>query len=523
MMKNIIRNSVSHIKKAVAVVLFISYGLSLCSCAKNQGGFNGKRFDETRHITVQVDSLKDKTKNGEITVQTSACAKYIHDAVLRDCNIDVEFVDSNQSKVYYGITADISFTSDYNQVTTYYKMNSINNLSPLIEEYSDSLTELKELLGDYGLYSSNEDHSEIMYLTARKTEPDARVTFIRKDWLDKLGLSAPSNREELYTCLVAFRDNADILLGDDAEQMIPFFVDGDPSLSAKPLFDSCLDTAIESRDFYDHGFRRTTQDGYKDGLEILNSWYLQDLLPHDFKNITPLSKETYEPIENGYVGAFCAKATYLYANGENSHISALHANCGDNAEYIAVNTFENRYGEYTHWEEDYLNEGGRKLFIQAACLDPQACLVYLNWLSDPENIEKIQSISDENPDDPYGFDRYLITCQGSCFIEREYPIPEALKAIEVAQEVKIEQRGCKCIRHGPYYFTYVNSEIDLAAVYPDSTKTFICEVITSTDEDFESSYKESFRVYLNNGAYMLYKLRDLEWEKVMVEGDMTPW
>lgn len=510
---------ISHAKEVVSAVMILALALPVCSCRKPAGGYNGKRFEETRHISVQVDSLKDKSKNSGITVDSSACAKYIHDTVLQDLNIDIKFVDSKQSKIYYGITTDISFTTDYNQIITYYRMNSVTNLAPLIQEYSGSITQLTELLGEDCLYSSNEDRSEILYFTARKTEPDARVTYIRKDWLDKLGLEAPSTREELYNCLVAFRDNADFLLGDEADNMIPFFVDGDPSLSAKPLFDSCLDTEIDNQNFYDHGYKRVTQDGYKDGLEILNSWYLQDLLPDNFENITPSSKETYEPIENGYVGVFCAKADYLYANGDNSHIHALRVNCGDSAEYIAVNTFENRYGEYTSWSEDYLNEGGRKIYIPATSLDPEACLVYLNWLSDPENIEAVQKISSENPDDPYGYDRYLITSQG--------PVPsadpEAVMAREVAMQVKTQQRGCICICHGPNYFKYVSSETDLEAVYPDSTEEFILKVVKCQDGDFEEVYKEAFRVYLNNGAYMIYKLRDLEWQKVIVEGDRSPW
>lgn len=511
--------TISHIKKAVAALLLLSIVLPMCSCRNPAGSYNGTRFEETRHISVQVDSLKDKSKNSKVTVGSSACAKYIHDKVLQDLNIDVEFVDSNQSKIYYGITTDISFTTDFNQIVTYYRMNSVTNLAPLIQEYSGSITQLTELLGDECLYSSNEDHSEILYLTARKTESDARVTFIRKDWLDKLGLEAPSTREELYNCLVAFRDNADILLGEESDKMIPFFVDGNPSLSAKPLFDSCLDSEIDNQYFYYHGFRRVTQDGYKDGLEILNSWYLQDLLPEDFENIVPLSKETYEPIENGYVGAFCAKSNYLYVNGENSHINALRENCGESADYIAVNTFENCYGEYTSWSEDYLYEGGRKIYLPATCIDPEACLVYLNWLSDPENIKAVHKISSENPDDPYGYDRYLLTSQGSIPSDD----PEAVMAREVADQVKIQQRGCICICHGPYYFKYVNSETDLAAVYPGSTEKFVCEVLTASEGEFESVYKEAFQIYLNNGAYMIYKLRDLEWEKVIVEGDRSPW
>ena len=99
---------------------------------------------------------------------------------------------------------------------------------------------------------------------------------------------------------------------------------------------------------------------------------------------------TYESIEKGYVGAFCSQFDYLYANGENSHINALHKNCGNNADYIAVNTFPDRYGRYVAWQEDCLWEDELKIYLPSTCSDPLACLVYLNWISNSGNIGKLQ-------------------------------------------------------------------------------------------------------------------------------------
>ncbi|MBR4946986.1 MAG: extracellular solute-binding protein [Clostridiales bacterium] len=510
--------------RITALLLLISMALSLCACSRNSG-FDGKRFAETRHITVLVDSnVKNFVSDEEsgFTVNNSKSAQYIHDAVLRDCNIDVTYVDSDDVYMSKGNSADISFMDSVSWINTYYKMDSVINIAPILEEYPDSFSDLKELLGEENLYSCTDDPSEVWFITPKNTEPDARVTFIRKDWLDKLGLDAPSTREELHDCLIAFRDNADVLLGDNADQMIPFFVDEDPSISAKPLFDSCLDTSIEDRYFYEHGYCRATQSGFMDGLAILNEWYHEELLPEDFENIRALTKESYEPIENGYVGAFCSKYDYLYANKDHSHIKALQENCGGEARYIAVNTFENKNGEYTSWQEDRLMEDGIKVFLPSTCSDPLACMVYLNWISSKANIAALQEYCySRSSIDPYFFDRYLLTVSGL------YPDgglennEDAMAARATALEVNLVHRGNKCVRYWPYYFKYVDT--GLAETYPDSTKNFTSRVISSAEGTFDDVYEKEFNEYLERGAYMIYKLRDMEWEKVMVEGDMSPW
>lgn len=505
------------VKRITAITLIITLLVALCSCNRVDGSFNGVRFDKTRHISVLVDSVPAvrSSDGAKISAGSSETAKFIHDSILRDCNIDVTFIDSDKLSLVNGITADISFTDDYDSITTYYRMGSVLNIAPYISRYKDSISNLISMLGDDNIYSCTDDPNEVWYLSPYKIKPDIRITFIRKDWLDKLGLEAPSTREQFHDCLVAFRDNSSMLLGNESSSLIPFFIDNEPNISAKPLFDSCLDTAIGDKEFYVHGYCRAAQPGYEDAIRILNSWYLEGLLPENFVNIRALTKESYEPVENGYVGAFCAKYDYLYVGEGNSIIDSLHANCGEDAEYIAVNTFENSYGEYTSWQEDYLYEEGNKIFLPATCNDPLACLIYLNWISDPDNISNIQALPDSA--------RYLITFDGTYPDGENYSDPYAESARQTALNVRYIHRGNKCVRYRPYFFRYVISDIDLAAVYPDSTKDFICGVILSPEGQFDDVYSGLFDKYGTLGSYIIFKLRVNEWEKVMVEGDLKPW
>ena len=512
------RNLKPIFRRTVSLSLVFALICLFCSCFKANNDFNGTRFSTTHHISVSVEAL-----NGTSSEEMHIIANRIHDNVLKDCNIDITFIDSSETSLYSRMTPDISFSYDANQITTYYKMNSVMNLAPYLKEHSSIISKLTEYLGETNIYSSTSDPSEVWYLAVRNNDVGTRVTFIRKDWLDLLGLNTPSDIEELHTCLVAFKDNAQKLLGDNDDNMIPFFIDNDPSVSAKPLFDSQYDTSINDKEFFIHGYNRATQDGFKEGLNTLNKWYIEGLLPENFDKIRPLTKESYEPIENGYVGAFCAKYDYLYINGKNSHIEALKSKCGEKAEYIAVNCFKNSQGEYTFWQEDYLESKNKQIYFPSTCKDPLACLIYLNWLSDSVNIKDIQDLLPENTENNMLLDRYLLVSTGSNKeIDKRFQ-SSADKALNTALHVKTIQKGFKCFRYGSKHLKYVKSTIDYESVYTKSTGEFACKTIRSESGAFETNYKDSYDAYLKNGAYYIQEFRENEWKKVYEEHNMRPW
>lgn len=505
-------HSYSLIKRFTGITsLFLVFTMlcMLCSCASDNSGFDGTSFKDTRKISVMTDASDPELE------------KLIHNSVLEDCNIDVVFIPSGYSVQEYGIVPDVAFSTNTNRLATYYRMNSIINIAPYLADYGDSLAELKELLGDENIYSCSNDRSEVWYLTPESNEPDAYVTFIRKDWLDKLGLDSPSNIDEFHNCLIEFRKNADFLLGDEGFAIIPFFVDNEPNVSCKPLFDSFFDTAIDDEMFYVNGYCRVTQDGYSEGLRTLNDWYLEGLLPSDFTNINPGSKESYEAIEAGHVGAFCSKYDYLFKNGTNSHINALHENCGMEANYIAVNTFCNSDGEYTYWEEDYLKTDSRMIFLPSTCSDPLACLIYLNWLSDPLNEEKVFEYAGRTSSADKAYE-YLLTLSADMKNNNIVEDESIELAKQTASDVEVVRRNFKCVSYNPSVFVYSNSDVDYASVYPGSTAAFICGTISAQEGEFDTIYKTLFAEYGFSGASLIYSVRQLEWQKVMVQGIMYP-
>ena len=221
------------IDRIITVTIICSFGISLCSCSSITADFDGQRFGKTKKITVLVDSTVEG--NSDVDINDSDVSKYIHDRVLDECNIDIEFVDSDNLDIVLGLVADISYTDEYNDIVTYYRMGDIVNLYPYLKDYSSELTFLTSQFDGFETCSYIGNQNEIWCITPKINNPQSRITFIRKDWLDKLGLDVPANIAEFHNCLVAFRDNADVLLGDEANKMIPFFIDSEPNISAKPV------------------------------------------------------------------------------------------------------------------------------------------------------------------------------------------------------------------------------------------------------------------------------------------------
>ena len=500
-----------HIMRIVSLILVMSFVFGLCSCKPNDNDFDGMKFSNTRTITVLSSATDDELE------------KYIHDSILNDCNINVEFIPYATHGQPSGVVPDLAYSYDYNVLTTFYRMGSVINISPYIDEYSSSLPYLTDMLGEENIHYCSDDHSEVWYLKARRPYNETRITFIRGDWLDKLGLGVPSTREEFHNCLVAFRDNAELLLGTkNALNMIPFMVDSEPNVSCKPLLDSFLDTNIDEMNIFTQGYCRATQPGYSDGLKVLNEWYLEGLLPSDFYTIAPDSKETYLPIESGYVGAFCGQCDYLYENGDNSHISSLKDKCSD-ATYIAVNTFENSEGEYTCWSEDYIEEFGRYVYMPSTCSDPLACLVYLNWISNPDNIEAMDSIASIMAFEHSTLDDYVLTYYGHYPDLGNITSDEFIQAQETADAVKMIRVANRCVRQGPTIFPYFKAGVDYSVVYPGSTAKLVCDAVSLPAGEFDDSYPVLFEEYIEKGARIIYSFRTSEWEKVIIKGDMTPY
>ena len=217
-------------RKRLFVVLFLSLllvaGSSVASLAADPGFVDG-RFTTTRKITVEI---YDRSNPGGSPPEDNFFTDFIKKGMLEKYNVEVEYVpvprwtevEVINNLLAAGDAPDVCVTYSYPTIQTYANMGGVLDLAPYLEEYKDLLPNLFDLLGDTNIYWNQDPHTGTIWAVEALLFQNKKInTFVREDWLKKLGLDEPRTLEEFEDMLRAFRDNAELLLGADADKMIP--------------------------------------------------------------------------------------------------------------------------------------------------------------------------------------------------------------------------------------------------------------------------------------------------------------
>ncbi|SCZ76909.1 extracellular solute-binding protein [Pseudobutyrivibrio xylanivorans] len=404
-------------RRIVALVLACTMGLGMVACGSSSSDATKEgttsieegsgvselvdgKFAETKHITVEV---YDRGNDGGTDPTDNMYTEYIKKGMLEDHNVEVEFVavprwtetEEINNLLASGGAPDICLTYSYPTIQTYANMGGVLDMKPMLDQYGSELTNLQDWLGDTNIYWDLSDEDGTLWAIEGKRANNRRInTFMRKDWLDKLGLEEPTTQAEFYDCICAFRDNAKELLGKDADKMVPFSVSFDVGWRAALLIESQMDPKITDKEFYINGFddRKLTQKGTKEAMKTLNKWYNEGLLWKDFALYTAGDSTEDDMMKAGYVGAFQHNWDYPFRSGEDSIQANLKRIVGDDAKYVAVDCFENSEGKHLKYVDS--TAGDRKIFFPSTNDEPLASLLYLDWISAPEHIKYLQ-IGDE--------------------------------------------------------------------------------------------------------------------------------
>ena len=509
------------------------------------------KFAETKHITVEV---YDRGNDGGTDPTNNMYTKYIQDGMLNDYNVEVEFksvprwteVDELNNLLAASDAPDICVTYDYATIQTYANMGGVYDMADLVESNKDITPNLWNWLGETNMLWDKDPYDGTLWAIEGKRATTNRInTFIRKDWLDKLGLQEPKTKEEFEKVLIAFRDNASELLGDDADKMVPYSVSFDVGWRAATLIESFIDPDISDKDFYVNGFddRKLTEEGTKEACQLLNKWYNDNLLWKDFALYSEGDTMEDDMMKAGYVGAFTHNWDYPFRNGEDSINANLKRLVGDDAKFIAIDPFEDSKGGHTKYVTS--TAGDRKIFFPATNDEPLASLLYLEWISDPEHIQYLQ-LGDEGvthevledgsysviaaTGDPImnsGFNiDYTITCNGLNLIDpslTDLSISHSYAGIEpeiVAEANRIAQVDARQEKH--VNVGAIAAEEGMGTALGEKRNIMYDQVVGCAPEEFEANWEKYMGDYLSSGGQAIIDERTEKWQALYGDTDTVP-
>ena len=537
-------------KKLVALLLAVAMVMSFALVAHAEDELVDGKFTTTRHITVEV---YDRGNDGGSDPTNNMYTEYIKKGMLEDHNVEVEFVkvprwtevEEINNLLAAQTAPDICVTYSYPTIQTYADMGGVMDLSGLLEENKDLAPNLWGWLQENNIYWDRDPvDGTIWAIEARLATSNRVLTFVRQDWLDALGLEAPTTTAEFEAMLYAFKERAAELPVDDASKVIPFSVSYDVGWRAATLIESFIDPEISDREFYINGFddRKLTQNGTKEAIRLLNKWYNDGLLWDNFALYGSGDTTEDDNMKAGYVGVFTHNWDYPFRNGVDSINANLQRNVGPDAKYVAIDPFTSSDGSHTKFVPGPVD---RKVFFPLTNDEPLACLLYLDWISDPEHIEYLQigeegvthnvlesgaiqtvaATGDAIMNSGMNID-YTITCNGLKLADPEKT--QLSKAYNYAEiDPEIVAQADTYAQTDLHFIKNVNvgaieAEAGIGDTLSSKRDQVFDQAVVAPVDKFDEVWDDFLEDYLSSGAQDIMDERAEKWEQFFGDAEMLP-
>jgi len=377
--------------KRIGLILVI---LMMVTAMVFAGG--GTQAGPTATGKVTVEMFDRGTDGGRSVAHDNAWTKWIQEKVKKDLNIDVTFVpigrwSENTDIVNLMASAsapDLCYTYNSSMISTFRDQGGVLDLAPYIDK---ELPDLKKLLGADPALSGKDfirRNTETRKDIAGKifSIPSARVAlaqrniFIRKDWLDKLGMKVPTNINEFYNALVAFRDKDPGNVGRN--RVVPYQQGSDVRWGLIDFMMNSVPRNTSDKDRWVNNVheRYLSLNGFKNGVKLMNQWYNEKLIYQDFPLMT-VADDGNNMLKSGVAGAFCGNWDLVYRS--DYKINEELAKNVPGASFIPV--------DIGLVNKSMMDKVGLQIFIPAFSKNQLDALRYLNWLAKPENYQFLQN------------------------------------------------------------------------------------------------------------------------------------
>ena len=346
------------------------------SVGGNKDNTNGNTGATTGKLSVMVID-KSTTPASEGTTENNRWTKWIQSEMKKQ-KIEVSYVmvgiqeqdDVLMAKMAARNAPDIVQTYTLSLFQKYAQQGAIKDITDSLAKYGQNILTLNK---DSDVLEYGKIGGRQYAIPNRRYDTEWMVAYIRKDWVDQVGMSLPTNRDELVEVLKAFRDQKPGGAGT-----IPWanHVRGyEYNTHILDIYSFCENT-LEERYCIPVYYR----NGYKLDAQWLNTLYKQKLIDQNFETTDHVAQ-----FKAGNVGFTIAGWWDLLSEDAGGWMSTLKKKI-PTAEVVAVDCFKDKNGKY--FKESYASYNYFNM-ITATCQNPIVAMKYLNFLADPSVILKL--------------------------------------------------------------------------------------------------------------------------------------
>ncbi len=361
-------------KRLVALLMVVLMTIGMVGCSSTD-----QEAKETNELVVAVFD-RGNVPEGEGPVDNNRWTQYINDTFGKEYNIKVKFYSIPRMQEAEKLNVlmaskdapDICFTYQASVYHNFAKQNGLYDLTDLIDKYGENIKANFADTLEYGKYEGKQ-----LAIPAKVALRSALFTsYIRKDWLDALGLEMPTTTEEFYNVMKQFKEKDPGNVGK--ENVVPFamsaanFTDEDYQQNTDPLLMSFVEPMTEEQ-YYT--LPKLKYPGYKEGVRFLNKMYNEGLIDPDFALYNDF-KTFEEKISSGKAGFYTYDTNKGMVTG--GFYDALRTNV-PGSELVPIDCFQNSEGEYA---KRLSNPTAMYIFVPRFSKNAVSAVKYLNWMAD---------------------------------------------------------------------------------------------------------------------------------------------
>lgn len=381
-MTNKMRISAMALSAAMIVSLFAGCG----SAAKQEAAATtaSQQDQKKAPVTLTVEVFdRQNAPAGAGSADNNYTTKKLQEMWGTPNNVTLKYVPVPRSQevdklnmlMASGSAPNIVFTYKKDLYLQYAKQGGLADLTDLINK-TKNLKPLVEVNKADLLYQG-----KYFAAAAYRQGIDRHMSYIRTDWLQKLGMKAPTTTDEWYNTMKAFKEQDPGKLGG---KVIPFGMRATSYVDNHDGAQQLVWSFVKASDEEQQTLPYLALPGFKDGIKFVNKMYNEGLIDPEFA-LDQDQKNFKANIVNGRIGFITVDTITPYQTGEGDLLENLQKNVpGANLEPIEC--FKNADGKYL--KSTYPHNGWYIMVPKTSKPEEvQAAVNFMDWMSSEEALK----------------------------------------------------------------------------------------------------------------------------------------